>query len=61
MLRWDAKYEEKGKHGKYGHFWKGPYKIVACHGSDTFIIQSLHGEWVDRGLVNGRFLKHYVN
>jgi len=22
VLKWDAKYEEKGKHGKFDHLWK---------------------------------------
>jgi len=38
VLRWDARYEDKGKHGNFYHLYKGPYKIVACHGSNTFIL-----------------------
>ena len=25
VLRWDDRYEDKGKHGKLDHLWKGPY------------------------------------
>lgn len=29
VLRWDARFEDKEKHGKFDHLWKGPYKIAA--------------------------------
>lgn len=29
VLRWDARNEEKGKHGMFENLWKGPYKISA--------------------------------
>eukprot|EP00253_Pinus_taeda_P023910 PITA_23910 len=32
VLRWDARNEEKGKHGKFDNLWKGPYKISAHRG-----------------------------
>ena len=25
VLKWDARYEDKVKHGKFDHLWKGPY------------------------------------
>ena len=28
VLKWDAQHEDKGKHGKFDHLWKGPYHIV---------------------------------
>ena len=27
VLKWDARHEDKGKHGKFEHPWKGPYQI----------------------------------
>ena len=27
VLKWDARHEDKGKHGKFDHLWKGPYEI----------------------------------
>ena len=27
VLKWDSKNEDKGKHGKFDSFWKGPYII----------------------------------
>jgi hypothetical protein len=25
VLKWGAQHEDKGKHGKFDHLWKGPY------------------------------------
>jgi len=61
VLKWDARFEDKGKHGKFNHLWKGPFQIAACHGSNTYIMKTLQGEWVEGGPVNGRFLKTYVS
>eukprot|EP00253_Pinus_taeda_P019801 PITA_19801 len=32
VLRWDARNEDKGKHGKFENLWKGPYRIAAYRG-----------------------------
>eukprot|EP00253_Pinus_taeda_P032858 PITA_32858 len=32
VLKWDARNEEKGKHGKFENLWKGPFKIAAHRG-----------------------------
>ena len=32
VLRWDARNEDKGKHGNFENLWKGPYNISACWG-----------------------------
>eukprot|EP00253_Pinus_taeda_P035993 PITA_35993 len=32
VLKWDARNEEKGKHGKFENIWKGRFKIVAYRG-----------------------------
>lgn len=29
VLKWDTRYEDKGKHGKFDYLWQGPYKIIA--------------------------------
>eukprot|EP00253_Pinus_taeda_P012050 PITA_12050 len=59
VLKWDARNEEKGKHGKFENLWKGPYKIVAYRGQNAFLLQELNGEDCLGGAVNGRFLKQY--
>ena len=32
VLKWDARNEDKGKHGKFKNLWKGPFKIAAYQG-----------------------------
>jgi transposase InsO family protein len=60
VLRWDARNEDKGKHGKFDHLWLGPFKIVVYHGNNAYLIQESNGDIVGGGPVNGRFLKHYI-
>jgi hypothetical protein len=60
VLKWDARKEEKVKHRKFDHLWKGPYKIVSYHGNNAYIFEELDGELLAGGLVNVRFLKHYL-
>jgi hypothetical protein len=60
VLIWDARNEDKGKHGKFDHLWLGPFKITAYHGSNAYLLEESDGKLIEGGLVNGRFLKHYV-
>ena len=32
VLRWDARNEDKGRHGKFENLWKGPYRISTFQG-----------------------------
>ena len=32
VLRWDARNEDKVKHRKFDHLWKGPFNIAASRG-----------------------------
>eukprot|EP00253_Pinus_taeda_P021772 PITA_21772 len=57
VLKWDARNEEKGKHGKFENIWKGPFKIVAYHGQNAFLLKEMNGEECPEGPVNGRLLK----
>ena len=36
VLKWDARHEDKGKHGKFEHLWKGPYEISENHGNNFY-------------------------
>ena len=36
VLKWDARYEDKGKHGQCDNLWKGPYKVSAFLGKNSF-------------------------
>jgi len=59
VLKWEARIEEKGKHGKFENLWKGPYQISGFHRNNTYILQEIDGKPYAGGPVNGRFLKHY--
>ena len=60
VLKWDARHEDKGKHGKFDHLWKGPYLILEDHGNNSYTLQGFDGDPFFFGPVNGRFLKHYI-
>ena len=59
VLRWDARNEDKGKHGKLDNLWKGPYRISAYRGQNAFLLSEMDGQDFPVGAVNGRLLKHY--
>ena len=59
VLKWDARNEDKGKHGKFENLWKGPFKIAAYHGQNAFLLKEMNGDDCPRGLINGRLLKRY--
>ena len=60
VLRWDARKEQKGKHGKFDNLWFGPFLVSKVLENNTFILQSLEGEELSIP-VNGRFLKHFYS
>jgi hypothetical protein len=39
VLKWDARNEDKGKHGKFNHLWMGPFRIVAYHGKNGYLLE----------------------
>eukprot|EP00253_Pinus_taeda_P020827 PITA_20827 len=59
VLKWDARNEEKGKHGKFENLWKGPFKIVAYRGQNAFLLKEMNGEDCPGGPINGWLLKRY--
>lgn len=60
VLKWDALKDKKGNHGKFDALWVGPFIISQIQGNNTFMLQSMEGEAVFNGPVNGWFLKIYV-
>jgi len=58
VLRWDARREDLGKHGKFDNFWFGPYKITDVEGKNSFSLQTLNGEVLEAP-VNGHYLKKF--
>jgi len=59
VLRWDAKREDKGKHGNFNPSWFGPFKIVETNGNNAFLLENMEGEILELP-VNGKFLKLYL-
>jgi hypothetical protein len=59
VLRWDARREDKEKHGKFDNLWYGPFRIAKVMDSNTFLLHNLDNTETFGGLVNGRFLKNY--
>jgi hypothetical protein len=35
VLKWDARREAKGKHGKFDNIWIGPFQISSTQDSNT--------------------------
>ena len=58
-MRWDARHEDKGKHGIFENLWKGPYKIAAYRGQNAFLLKEMNGDEYPGGTINGRMLKRY--
>ena len=59
VLKWDAIRKDKGKHSKFDSLWIGHFVITQVQQNNNFKLQSLEGEEMFDGLVNGRFLKLY--
>ena len=60
VLKWDARFKDKGKHGKFDHLQQGLFKIFALSGKNSFFLFDPNGKEFGSGFVNGRFLKHYL-
>ena len=60
VLRWDARKEQKGKHGKFDNLWFGPFLVSKVLENNTFILQSLEGEELSSPVI-GRFLRNFYS
>lgn len=60
VLMWNARSQDKGKHGKFEALWLGPYVIMDKEGEDSYFLQNTIGE-VQELLVHGQFLKHFFS
>jgi hypothetical protein len=59
VLKWEARKEDVGKHGKFDQIWCGPYKITASEGKNAFLLENLDGKILNAP-INGRYLKHFM-
>ena len=53
VLKWDALKEKKGNHGKFDALWTGPFIISQIQGNNTLMLQSMEGETIFDGPING--------
>jgi hypothetical protein len=60
VLKWDARNQDKGKHGKFDNLWLGQFKIASYHGRNSYLLEESNGEITGGGPMNGMFLKHYI-
>jgi hypothetical protein len=59
VLKWEARKEDTGKHGKFDPIWSGPYRISAFEGKNALLLENLDGDILNAP-VNGRHLKHFM-
>ena len=59
VLKWEARKEDVGKHGKFDQIWCGPYKIIAFEGKNVFLLENLDGKILNAP-INGQYLKHFM-
>jgi hypothetical protein len=41
VLRWDARREDKAKHGKFDNLWYGPFRIAKVMDNNIFLLHNL--------------------
>jgi hypothetical protein len=58
VLKWDARKEYAGKHGKFDHIWFRPFRIIAAKGNNSFLLENIGGKFLDAP-INRRYLKHF--
>ncbi|XP_059076647.1 uncharacterized protein LOC131875928 [Cryptomeria japonica] len=44
VLMWNARAQDKGKHGKFESLWIGPYVIMGKNGEDSYFLHNMDGE-----------------
>ena len=58
VLKWNAKDQDKGKHGKFEALWLGPYIIFDKAGEQSYFLQDTEGHMQDFP-VHGQYLKPF--
>jgi hypothetical protein len=57
VLKWEARKEDAGKHGKFNHLCFRPFKIAVAEGKKSFSLENINGYIIDTP-INGCYLKH---
>jgi hypothetical protein len=59
VLKWDVPRQDRGKHNKFEALWIGPIKSFETGQNNTYRLQTLEGNEVFGGPVNGNLLKKF--
>ena len=60
VLMWNARLEDKGKHGKFDPIQLGPYLVDSKWGDDSYFLRKLSGG-ILKLPIYGKFLKRYFS
>ncbi len=60
VLMWNARMEDKGKHGEFDPIWLGPFSIYDTNGKDSYFLRDLTGDILELP-IHGKFLKRYFS
>ena len=52
VLKWEARKEDAGKHGKFDHLWFKPFKFAAAKGKKSFSLENINGDIIEAP-ING--------
>ena len=55
VLMWNARIEDKGKHGKFDPIWLGPYLIETTWSEDSYVLKDLSDNILELP-IHGQFL-----
>lgn len=60
VLMWNARMEDKGKHGNFDPIWFGPYKLCDKNGEYSYFLRELNRD-ILKLIVHGQFLMRYFS
>lgn len=60
VLKWNAKDQDKGKHGKFDALWLGPFIISEKGGENSYYLKDANGQ-VQELPVHAQYLKHFFS
>ena len=59
VLKWEARKDDAGKHGKFDQIWCGLYKITASNGKNAFSLENIDRKILNAP-INGHYLEHFM-
>ncbi|XP_057818152.1 uncharacterized protein LOC131031129 [Cryptomeria japonica] len=58
VLKWNAKDQDKGKHGKFDALWLGPFIISEKGGEKSYYLQDIDGQ-MQEFPIHAQYLQHF--